>query len=515
MVKPITDEELMSNKTLRVAYCEYDFHRRFQYHYGRPNMASRQKTWCSDLQNWFHILLKWFRGSRKTSLLRWFVIWCAVYNKHPYIVRQSYEQNASSDNVRQIAKMMFKKSVVADHGLLFPLEVKREDLAKKSLHDFQTTNNVRIVARSLGENLRGANEYEMEWEESSRPTLLVMDDIDVNDSVQNPQIIEKNFKKITGETIEAMDHFHRQIVLLGNVILEDWVVPRFESMYNWEKWWKCHSQPLIDKDGNNTWPDVFTKEVVADIRSTTTKVSWKQNYLLEPDVMGNGVFIRDYFDYYLWSDFENVASSLRRHDMIVWLIVDPAFSTNSKSDDAVVMALGMHRISRQFYEIDGYAWTSAPSKTISELISMVRRVQWEWFNVEFISVELVTINKDQTEFVENLKRELTKWDINIPVKIYTPKVKKETRIKDGLEPLMSQKWFKIRRDLVTPWFNTKMETQFLQFPNADHDDIIDTVNQWVEVLREYTKKEEKREEKPAKPRYYYNPVTWKKTLIAP
>jgi hypothetical protein len=33
---------------------------------------------------------------------------------------------------------------------------------------------------------------------------LILDDIDVTDSVKNPDIIQKNYDKITGETFGAM-----------------------------------------------------------------------------------------------------------------------------------------------------------------------------------------------------------------------------------------------------------------------------------------------------------------------
>ena len=37
----------------------------------------------------------------------------------------------------------------------------------------------------------------MEDESSARPTLLILDDIDVSSSVVNPDIVEANYNKIT------------------------------------------------------------------------------------------------------------------------------------------------------------------------------------------------------------------------------------------------------------------------------------------------------------------------------
>jgi len=54
----------------------------------------------------------------------------------------------------------------------------------------------------------------MEDDKSARPTLLVMDDVDVESSVENPDIVEKNYNKIMGETISALDPLRRKIIFL-------------------------------------------------------------------------------------------------------------------------------------------------------------------------------------------------------------------------------------------------------------------------------------------------------------
>ena len=86
----------------------------------------------------------------------------------------------------------------------------------------------------------------------------------------------------------------------------------------------------------NVRPEVFTDEVIADAQSHG-KIAYKQNYLLEPSSSGTGIFIREYFDYFLESHFENVDSPLKKQDVRRAIFIDPAFSTSKRSDDAVVM----------------------------------------------------------------------------------------------------------------------------------------------------------------------------------
>ena len=63
---------------------------------------------------------------------------------------------------------------------------------------------MKIESKSLGQDLRGANIYQVDGM-TIRPDLLILDDIDTTDSVKTTRIIEDNEKKLNGETISAMD----------------------------------------------------------------------------------------------------------------------------------------------------------------------------------------------------------------------------------------------------------------------------------------------------------------------
>lgn len=48
----------------------------------------------------------------------------------------------------------------------------------------------------------------------SRPDLLILDDIDVEKSVRNADIIDNNERKILGETMGALDPTNNRIIFL-------------------------------------------------------------------------------------------------------------------------------------------------------------------------------------------------------------------------------------------------------------------------------------------------------------
>lgn len=481
----LTYKEIIEDKDLRIAYWERSFFFWFQYHYGFK-CKWFHKRWMESIESDLNTMIVAYRASRKTTIVRWYVVYCAAYKKEPSIIRQSFEDSLSWESVREIAKMMCKKSVVEDHWMLFPFETKKDDLAKRSLTNFETTNWVKISSKSLGQTIRWSNTYDIEEEISARPTLLILDDIDVVKSVSNVEIINQNEKKILWETIAALDPLRRKIIFLGNVINEDWIVPRFYNTYKNSPNWNCFWQSLFE-GGKNVWPEVFTDKVIETLKEDG-KTSFNQNYLLVASTLGSWVFIRQYFDYFLLSDFERSDWILKKEDLRCWIFIDPAFSTSVTSDDAVVIWMWEHKITKWYYLIDWYADVSAPSRTLDAVVVMYNNMVANWFKPEFISVENVTINKEQSKFIDDLRKKLLEYQINVPIRLYETKVKKEDRIRFNLEGVMSQKWIKFNRNIPNTGFIAKMERQFLEFPNWDHDDVIDTVSQWIEVFRKRPEK---------------------------
>jgi len=125
---------------------------------------------------------------------------------------------------------------------------------------------------------------------SSRPTLLVLDDIDVMDSVRNVDIIEKNYAKINNETIGAMSKERSRIIFLGNTILGDGIVRRFVASKSDNPFWQVYRQPLFDNKGEITW-SFFSEEMVAKIKVDEGSDAFLQNYQLIPKVLsGTPVF---------------------------------------------------------------------------------------------------------------------------------------------------------------------------------------------------------------------------------
>lgn len=216
MKTPTLTEILVSPK-LRVAYCRYDFLAFWTYYFAEDfvaPLAPFHLQWAHALsQTRDDILLIGFRGSLKTSEVLAYLVYCAVYALEEYVVVQSYEQTNSTNLTTMVAQGLLSPRIVADFGTLYPLERKRDDLTKKSVSNFTTTNGVRFQARSLNATVRGPVTRKPGGK-IERPTLLVGDDIDVLASVSNQRIIDKNELLLRNQTIGSMSINRRRVIIL-------------------------------------------------------------------------------------------------------------------------------------------------------------------------------------------------------------------------------------------------------------------------------------------------------------
>lgn len=263
----------------RVFYFERDFFAWWLYYFlddfTHP-LADFHFDWIRTLEKTHkNILIKGFRGSIKTTMIVAWLTYGICYKKFKFLIWQSFGSASSARMTKQIAmNLLFNKKLQADYGELYTLKGSREEMESKSIGDFDTKNGIKVMSASLGEKIRGA------ISRKNRPDMLVLDDIDVSDSVRNPEIIQKNYDKITGETIGALNKEYARIIFLGNVITNDGIVPRFENEKKNDKNWEIFVQPLYNADGSVAW-DYFTNEMIEKIKSNEGS-GFKPNYLLEP-----------------------------------------------------------------------------------------------------------------------------------------------------------------------------------------------------------------------------------------
>lgn len=443
----MTKREVLEDKQVRKAYFATNFPAFFAFHFGWQ-LKSFHVDWLESMQSENNTFIEAFRASRKTTMARGYVVWCICYKTEPHIIVQSYERALSSERVSNIAKMLFKNSIVNDYWTLFPLETKKSELKKKSLHNFESKNGVKISSKSLGQTLRGANEYDMEDDSTARPTLLVLDDIDVDKSVKNPTIIEDNFNKITWETISALDPLHRKVIFLWNTIQEDWVVPRFRKKYKNSESRNIFHQPLF-KDWENVRPEVFNDKVVRTLKDDW-EISFNQNYLLVPYRWWQSIIQRSQIQ-----TTKTVPASTDDNKVSYVIGIDPAFSLKTNSDSVWIVVTahrGEDRYIVQVVELEGKEKDEENIKTV--VANLYNR-----YNVSIVNVE-------GNNWWEIIARQLQAKGIAVNV------LKSS---KDKVTRLSEYQWLFTRGQVFfLPWTETLQE-QLLVFPSKAKDDLVDAM----------------------------------------
>lgn len=276
-----------------------------------------------------------------------------------------------------------------------------------------------------------------------------------------------------------------------------------------EEWWQQREViviPAISEQWESFRPSRFSIDYLKSKQNEIGVRDFSALYQQDPILSTWSIFKPSDFRYFLLSDFEKVWW-LNKNDIKLWIFIDPAFSTSSNSDDAVVMVCWWHLVRNEMYLFDIYADTSAPSRTIDAVFNFADRWRIMWYDIEFVSVESVSINRDQSQFKQTLKNEMSIRNQYYTIYEFEPKWKKEDRIKFQLEPLIAN-W----KCYFVKWhwdYNAfrKLEDQLTLFPSAKKDDVIDCLAQARQVFNERGKTSFSKT--PPAPRYYTNKITWK------
>ncbi len=195
------------------------------------------------------ILLIAFRGSAKSTIYNTVLALWAITGK----LKKKHVAIASRTQQRAY-----------DHSANIAREVEQNNLLRKYLGPFEEEQGrwsvpVRIIPRydarisfvSVEEGIRGLREG------PNRPDLIIVDDIEDSSSAKTKEGRDKIFDWLTGELIPAGD-INTKVIFIGNFLHEDSALMRIlKLMQEGEMDGKYMKIPLIDDDGNITWPGKF------------------------------------------------------------------------------------------------------------------------------------------------------------------------------------------------------------------------------------------------------------------
>jgi len=210
------------------------------------------------------------RGHAKSTITGLvFLAWAIVNRVEKYIV---YVSQSHSKTVQFIEPLRYEFKVNERLKMVYgPLNVglaEVEDLARDR-QDCIDVNEIRIEAVSFDKNMRGFK-YR-----NTRPTIIVLDDIESDDRVHNPLLREKDARKLNRIIIPSLDP-KGKIKMIGTILNVESLLQTKIREYDGVIY------RAIQEDGTPLWVDRWSKERLESERIRIGGPAFQAEYLNHP-----------------------------------------------------------------------------------------------------------------------------------------------------------------------------------------------------------------------------------------
>jgi predicted phage terminase large subunit-like protein len=235
------------------------------------------------------------------------------------------------------------------------------------------------------------------------------------------------------------------------------------------------SFPAIDEEGNALCNrEGYGVSFYEAQRDAIGVRDFEALYQQDPIRASGAVFKKQDFRYFNMSDINS-------DDFTFAVSVDPAWSTNTSSDDVAIAVTARHKVTKDIYVLDVLAEPIAPSDSYAYALTACEMWKSKGWTMDFLSVEDVKLSQHQTMYVAGLMQYFRDNGKIYTVLPFMPQGqgKKQDRIKYTLEPYFNRHAIYFRSDDPGNKTWQKLETQLLKFPNNAHEDILDAVSQGV------------------------------------
>ena len=413
------------------------------------------------------------RGEAKSTLVtQLFTLWCVVTGRKHYavIVMDSIDQAYPMLEAIK-AELEFNPRLKTD----FPEACGQGRVWQAGTA--VTANEVKIQVAGSGKKLRGLRHGPY------RPDLAVLDDIENDEQVRNPEQrdkLETWLKKAVLALGGAGQKF--DVIYIGTILHYDsvlnrtlnnpfWHATKFKAMLEWPD-----RMDLWDR-----WEEIYRNDgaVVAEAFYQANKdemergaqTSWAARGVLALMKIrardGHATFDSEYQNDPVAGEAAPFANSLnfwvnRDSDWIFYGACDPSLGKAGNSRDPSALCIGgYNRRTGVLDVVEALIKKRLPDKIISDIIELQRRYRCVLWGIETV------------QFQEFLKTELVKRGaaagIPIPARGIKPSADKLLRI-ESLQPYMQNGQIRLHASQST------LIDQFRHFPMADHDDGPDAVH---------------------------------------
>lgn len=334
LLRKTPDDRKKACKVSFIAFCVFYFFHWFEFAF-----APFHTLFFSDVERIFSgeiIEAIWiaFRESAKTTIAKIAVIYAIAYEQKHYINWDSYDKDNSEAALYDIIiELQTNRRLISDFGHLYTQSRSQEEVKRKRVSSFITSNNIKVEAFSTGESTRGRvfGPY--------RPDFYVIDDFETTKTRTSVAMT----KKVVAHIKELREGLSAEgsVLYLANYISETGSVQFIRD--NVKQLARQGQERFInvengtwDRPGKPTWPSKYCmtdKEQAESFRDGKKKVSleskrrslgkssYEESMLNSPAALGQPIF-----------DRQKVQEALRdcreskdiKADFYIWAKYDPS-----------------------------------------------------------------------------------------------------------------------------------------------------------------------------------------------
>ena len=404
------------------------------------------------------------RGFGKTTLVQLCISFSCIASLDEFIVVIEKSFNEASEVLEAIRdEFKYNDRILDVYGDLTKISprLKLQEKIKDTSGDF-FVNAVRLRAKGYDAPIRGLKSRH------TRPTRIVLDDVESDEHIENPEQRLKYLQNYTKGIIPAVDNELGVIKMFGTILHDDSLLNTLITSHKgliYRAW---------DKQRRLLWPSNWTVEKLEQKRVDMallgkSDAAFHQEYFNEPVSEDDQIFRPQMFRYF--NDLQ-----LREHIMKkphkFYIMLDPAISKKETADfTAIVCVLVNSR--NEMYVVEIVRARLNPIETIKELFAMYER--WQ---PEKVGVETVAYQKSLVYFIEEEKKRSYSPVRSMFIQEIKADTDKARKIK-GLQPRYAiGSVYHKENDPMTKI----LEGELTRFPRGATDDVADALSSIIQMI---------------------------------
>lgn len=244
------------------------------------------------------------------------------------------------------AELEYNQKLIADFG-------EQKNLGSWLEGEFKTKGGAKFLAIGRGQSPRGLRDRE------ARPDYINIDDLDDDDLCKNERRVKEATEWVKEALFGALDAGRGRFIMVGNLISKKSVLANIAA----SKGVHVSEIKAVDRDGNPTWADKWTKEEAQAYKDFVGYRAWEKEMMHNPITDGT-IFKHE------WIRYKKILP-LRKYEMLV-CYTDPSFKSTTANDYKACRLWG--KIGRELHLIDTYVRQDSVAGMVRWLYNLYERL---------------------------------------------------------------------------------------------------------------------------------------------